>query len=482
MANEGRPDMIVDSPDEVLSTMSKDGKRRWLYPVLSVGRFWKSRRVIAWTLIILFTALPLVKIGGKPAIFIDLMQREFTFFGLTLYSTDTVLWMLFLLTVLLTVFFGTALLGRVWCGWACPQTVYLEFIFRPIERLIEGREGKRKRRDDGPWTVDKAWRKVLKHSIFLFIALLLAHTFVAYFVSWEQLVQWMTSSPRDNWAFFVMMAITTGMVYFDFAFFREQMCTITCPYARFQSVLIDSDSMIVSYDPLRGETRGRRNRTLREQERAGIDIGLGDCIDCGACVRTCPTGIDIRNGLQMECIGCTQCMDACDAIMISIDKPVGLIRYTSENAIENKPTRAVRPRTVLYGIALALLATSFIFVLVGRSTLDVNIGRVVNVPYMEMGDGIGNNLRFRIQDRMQDSAVEIVAVEPEGAQVRVIGQSPLQLTKGRHKRIESYVIVPHDSFVNGSVTGVFEVRSDDGRVQRTKFNLIGPSNNNGGAP
>lgn len=477
MATEERPPMIIDSPEEVLSTMRADGKRRWLYPVLSVGKFWKSRRVIAWTLIVLFTALPLLKINGKPSIFIDIMRREFTFFGLTLYSTDTVLWMLFLLTVLLTVFFGTALLGRVWCGWACPQTVYLEFIFRPIERLIEGKEGKRKRRDEGPLNFDKAWRKVAKHSIYIAIALLLAHTFVAYFVSWDQLRVWMTGSPKENWAFFVMMAITTGMVYFDFAFFREQMCTITCPYARFQSVLIDSDSMIVSYDPNRGEPRGRRNRKQRKQEREGVRLDLGDCIDCGACVRTCPTGIDIRDGLQMECIGCTQCMDACDAIMISIDKPVGLIRYTSENAIEQKPTRPVRPRTVLYGLALLALASAFVFVLVGRSTLDVNIGRVVNVPYMQMGDGIGNNLRFRLQDRMQDSEVDIVAIEPEGAEVRVIGQTPLQLQRGRHKRVESYVIVPKEAFTNGSVQGVFEIRADDGRTQRAKFNLLGPSNN-----
>lgn len=466
---------ILESPVEVLSTLSADGKRRWLYPVLSIGRFWKSRRVVAWIFILIFTLLPILKIGGKPAIFLDLLRREFTFFGLTLYSTDTLLLMLFMLVVLATVIFGTALLGRVWCGWACPQTVYLEFIFRPIERLIEGREMKRKRRDEGPLNFDKAWRKALKYSVYLLISLALAHTFVAYFVSWENLIRWMGRPPQENWAFFVMMALTTGLVLFDFAIFREQMCTLACPYARLQSVLIDSDSMIVSYDPARGETRGRRNRQQRKEEKAGIKLNLGDCIDCGACVRTCPTGIDIRDGLQMECVGCTQCMDACDYIMIGIDKPVGLIRYTSENVIAGKKANFVRPRTVAYGVLLLALTLTFVAVLTGRSTIDVDIGREVNVPYMAMGDGIGNNLRFRLQDRQQDSQVEIVVVEPANAEIRIVGATPIQLTKGRHTRIGSFVTVPREAFTNGNAAALFEIRSDDGRVEQVRYSLIGPS-------
>src|SRR5690554_5365679 len=474
-SEQSKIDAILESPVEVLSTMSADGKRRWVYPVLSIGRFWKSRRVVAWIFILIFTLLPILKIGGKPAIFLDLLRREFTFFGLTLYSTDTLLLMLFLLVVVATIFFGTALLGRVWCGWACPQTVYLGFIFRPIERLIEGREMKRKRRDEQPLNFDKAWRKTLKYSIYLLISLALAHTFVAYFVSWERLLVWMGHPPRENWAFFIMMALTTGLVLFDFAFFREQMCTLACPYARLQSVLIDSDSMIVSYDPSRGEKRGRRNRQQRKDEKAGIKINLGDCIDCGACVRTCPTGIDIRDGLQMECIGCTQCMDACDAIMIGVDKPVGLIRYTSENILEGKGAKLLRPRTVIYGVLWTALLISFVSVLMGRSTIDIDVGREVNVPYMAMGDGIGNNLRFRLQDREQDSKVEIVVVEPEDAEIRVIGATPIELKRGQHTRIGSFVTVPREAFEDGNVSALFEVRSDDGRVEQVRFNLIGPS-------
>lgn len=466
---------VLESPDEVLSTLGRDGKRRWLYPTLSVGRFLRSRAVVGWILIALFTLLPWIKIGGKPAIFINLLQREFTFFGLTLYSTDTVLWMVFILAVLIGVFFGTALLGRVWCGWGCPQTVYLEFVYRPIERWLEGTEAARRRRNEGPWVWDKVWRKGVKFSVYGLISLALAHTFVAYFVSWDALLRWMMRPPEENWSFFLMMSITSGLIFFDFASFREQMCTIACPYARFQSVLIDKDSMIVSYDTGRGEPRGRRTRAIRKQEAEGVKLNLGDCIDCGACVRTCPTGIDIRNGLQMECIGCTQCMDACDAIMIGVKKPVGLIRYTSENALEGKPTRPARPRTVIYGILLTALTTVFVTLLVMRPTLNMNIVRAVNVPFLEMGDGIANNLRFSLLNHREDTTIDIVAVEPPGTEVKLVGSRPFVLEQGDRVRFDAFVIVPPEAFVDGSADGVFEVRSADGRVQRKNFHLLGPS-------
>ncbi|RMF65280.1 MAG: cytochrome c oxidase accessory protein CcoG, partial [Bacteroidetes bacterium] len=368
---------VLEAPEEVLTTLTREGKRKWLYPVPSEGRFTRWRRRVAWVLILLYLALPLIPINGRPAVLLDFVHREFALFGIIFYPTDTVLLMLSLILVILVVVLGTALLGRVWCGWACPQTVYMEFVFRPIERLIEGKEHVRKRRDEGPWTWDKIWRKTVKLGVFLLISLVLAHTFVAYFVGWDNLLMWMTEPPTRHWMFFVMMALTTGLVLFDFGYFREQMCTITCPYARMQSVLLDPDSLIVSYDPNRGEPRGKGKK--RE--------GLGDCIDCFACVRTCPTGIDIRDGLQMECIACTQCIDACDAIMDRIGKPRGLIRYTSENALAGKPTRIFRPRVVLYTALLAVVASLFVLTLVNRAPYDLDVGRSVGEPYTLLPDG-----------------------------------------------------------------------------------------------
>ncbi|MDX1440570.1 MAG: cytochrome c oxidase accessory protein CcoG, partial [Rubricoccaceae bacterium] len=312
---------VLESPEEVLTTLGADGKRKWIYPTPSHGRFETRRRILGWALIALFVALPIIQINGRPAVLLDVADRTFSLFGLTFFPTDTFLLLILGIAMVVFIVLLTALWGRVWCGWACPQTVYLEFLYRPIERLIEGREHVRKRRNEGAWTWDKLWRKVLKHSIYVIVSVALAHVFVSYFVGWERLIHWMTGPPTEHWGFFVLMAGTAGLVLFDFGFFREQMCTITCPYARMQSVLMDEDSLIVSYDPNRGEPRGRgKNRE-----------DLGDCIDCFACVRTCPTGIDIRDGLQMECVACTQCIDACDDIMDKVGKPRGLIRYTSEN-------------------------------------------------------------------------------------------------------------------------------------------------------
>ena len=471
-------DHVLDSPDDVLSTLGKDGKRRWVYPSLSHGQFLRARRIVGWLLILLFTALPWIKIHQKPAIFLDLVHREFTFFGLTLYSTDTGLVMAFLIGTMVAVCFITALLGRVWCGWGCPQTVYLEFVYRPIERLIEGTEAARKRRDSGPHNWDKIWRKGLRFFIYILISLALAHTFVAYFVSWDALIEWMLRPPKENWSFFVMMSLTTGLVLFDFAVFREQMCTITCPYARLQSVLLDPDSMIVSYDPSRGEPRGRRTRKEREQEKASLNIGKGDCIDCFACVRTCPTGIDIRDGLQMECIGCTQCIDACDHMMISVGKPVGLIRYTSENALENKRTRILRPRVLLYGAFLTLLTGVMIALIAVRTNLDVNIGRIASgeSAFLQVTDDtIANRLRFRIQNRKEPAQAQIRVVSPEGAELRVMGAQTFDVGTGETVRVQTLVIVPSEHFVNGSADAVFEVELSNGLVERQTFSLLGPT-------
>ncbi|HIG73313.1 MAG TPA: cytochrome c oxidase accessory protein CcoG, partial [Bacteroidetes bacterium] len=302
---------VLDSPEEVLTTLRSDGKRKWMYPSESRGRFWRRRQILGWALIALFVALPIVKIKGKPAVLLDVAAREFTLFGTTFYPTDTLFLMLFGISALVSIALLTALLGRVWCGWGCPQTVYLEFLFRPIERLIEGKENVRQRRDarkDLTW--DKAWRKGAKWTVYLAISAALAHVFVSYFVGWSDLIRWMTGPPTEHWGYFLLMAGTTALVAFDFGVFREQMCTIACPYARFQSVLMDEESMIVSYDPTRGEPRGRGKSRMTKDGQP-----LGDCVDCFACVRTCPTGIDIRDGIQMECIACTQCIDACDSIM-----------------------------------------------------------------------------------------------------------------------------------------------------------------------
>ncbi len=469
---------VLESPEEVLSTLRSDGRRRWLYPTPSTGRFWRRRQALGWALIALFVALPIVRIGGKPAVLLDVVRREFTLFGFTFYPTDTFLLLLFGIAALVSIALLTALLGRVWCGWGCPQTVYLEFVYRPIERWIEGKEHVRARRDAGPWTLDKAWRKGAKWGVYVLLSVALAHVFVSYFVGWEDLLRWMTGPPAEHWGFFVLMAVTSGLVLFDFGVFREQMCTITCPYARFQSVLLDEDSMIVSYDPNRGEPRAKRSKKKIAEEQAGLRPPKGDCIDCFACVRTCPTGIDIRDGLQMECIACTQCIDACDAIMDATGQPRGLIRYTSEHALEGQPTRVARPRTLVYTALLLAVATMFTVALTTRGAYDVELVRATGAPFTELPDGqVANRVRVRVQNQTASAtAFRIEVVEPAGATLRVGARQPVALAAGALERVEAFVVVPAASFEGAAQQeATVRVVFEDGQAETLAFPLLGPS-------
>lgn len=470
---------VLHSPEDVLTTLSSDGKRRWMYPTETKGRYHFRRKILAWVLIVLYLALPIIPIKGMPAVMLDFVHREFSLFGLIFYPTDTLLMMIFMVGILLTVVLVTALLGRVWCGWACPQTVYLEFLFRPIERFIEGPEHVRKRRNEGPNTADKFVRKGIKQGVFLVIAILLSHTFIAYFVSWSTLIEWLQRPPAENWGFFLLTSLVTGLVWFDFAYFREQMCTIACPYARMQSIMLDRDSMIVSYDPNRGEPRGKFSKKIANQIEQGVLPAQGDCIDCFACVRTCPTGIDIRDGLQMECVACTQCVDACDHIMDNLEKPRGLIRYTSENQLEGIKTNIIRPRSVIYLTLIILIFSAFTLTLTSRDAFDVNIGRVVGEPFSELQDGrITNRLRFRVRNQTADPVeFDFAPGTPSSMVMRVVGAAPVSLEPGEIKRIEVWVIVPREVFSETSIDASFKISFSDGTVLEPVYTLLGPNSN-----
>jgi len=325
-----------------VTTINDDGSRRFLHPADTRGRWTTWRRLAAWLLIAVYVLLPWIPVGGYPAVFLDIGERRFHLLGWTIPTQET--WLLFFLIsgAGFTLFFLTALLGRVWCGWACPQTVFLEYLFRRIERLIEGDAVARRRLDAAPWETAKVLKRLLKHALFALLAAVIAHVFLAYFVSLPRLYGMMTGAPTEHWGLFVFMLAATGVLYFDFAWFREQLCIVLCPYGRLQSALIDEHSLVIGYDVARGEPR----------KNHGLPQFLGDCIDCARCVQVCPTGIDIRQGLQLECIGCTACIDACDEVMLKVKKPRGLIRYDSLAGFSGAKTRWLRPRTLLYGALL----------------------------------------------------------------------------------------------------------------------------------
>ncbi|HET9294439.1 MAG TPA: cytochrome c oxidase accessory protein CcoG [Gemmatimonadales bacterium] len=448
----------------VLSTLNVDGSRRWLRPKLSTGAFWRRRRVVAYGLMLVFFLIPYIRMNGRPLVLLDIPRREFTIFGYTFLPTDTLLFMLLLMSIAIAIFLLTALVGRAWCGWACPQTVYMEFLFRPIERLFEGGAS-------GSARMDKAGtfhaRRLAKHAVYLVLALFLAHTFLAYFVGIDQLVHWVQRSPVEHPTSFLIMAGTTAAIFLDFAWFREQTCIVACPYGRLQSVLLDRQSLIVGYDPRRGEPR-----SLKVKGRAA---DAGDCIDCGACVQTCPTGIDIRDGLQMECIHCTQCADACDAIMDRVGKPRGLIRYSSRDALEGRGVHLLRPRVILYPLALALALGLLGFNLGTKAVADVTLLRGIGAPFTrEPGGRVVNQVRVRIANRGHADREYRLELVDAGGVTLVAPQNPLPVAAGKMEQTSIFVMVPPGEFDDGELEVTFRVSDGKGFVEELPYELVGP--------
>ncbi len=433
---------LLDPPERVLSTLNPDGSRLWIRPKAAMGRWWKRRRVVAWGLMILFTAIPWLTIGGRPVMLMDLASRDFVFFGTAFRPTDSLLLVLLMLSIFLGIFLLTALTGRAWCGWACPQTVYLEFLFRPIERLIEGQRAGRTR-TDVPF-----WRKALKWAVFSVLALHMANTFLAYFAGPQTVLDWSFGAPGDHPGAFAVVLITTLLILYDFGFFREQMCTLVCPYARLQSVLLDRESLLVGYDVKRGEPRGHQKK--------GDETVKGDCIDCNLCVAACPTGIDIRQGLQLECVACTQCIDACDAVMDKVEKPRGLIRYASQNTLESTPHMKKRLRVLIYPVLLIGLLTALVTMANDRPTSLVRVLRFQDVPYHVLADGrVQNLIKLRFENMSGESRT--YSFEPSAGTVVMSGHFPLTLQDRESREIILPLASTMSIFTDGRAELTFSV-------------------------
>lgn len=472
---------LLEAEERVLSTLNKDGSRRWLTPKLSMGRYWKRRRAVGYGLIALFVTLPWLTVNDKPAVLLNIAQREFTLFGQTFLPTDSVLLMLLMVGIFLTVFLVTALAGRIWCGWACPQTVYMEFVFRPIERWANGSPGRKH-------MLPKGLRKGLQYGLYLAISFFLAHTFLSYFVGVEQLRHWITRPPGEHVAGFLVVLFVTGAMFFDFAVFREQTCIVACPYGRFQSVMLDRNSLVVGYDKVRGEPRGKIKRkpegvsedlSLKVLPSADASAGSGrtaDCVDCAMCVQVCPTGIDIRNGLQLECIHCAQCIDACDAVMDKLKRPRGLVRYSSQNAIESGKGRLLRPRVFIYPVLLILIAGIFVWRLASMQDAYVSVLRGKGMAFTTMPDGsIANTVQVRVVNRSpEERTYRIEIIEPAAA---TLVADTMEITAARGELVERgfIVSVPPSTTAGGSAKAIFRVSDGHGTVIEKSFTLLGPS-------
>ncbi|HML94009.1 MAG TPA: cytochrome c oxidase accessory protein CcoG [Thermodesulfobacteriota bacterium] len=470
---------VVDQrnlPQERPASMDETGKRVFIFPAQVEG-VWRRRRTITEIfLVIFFLVLPWIKIGGHQALLLDIAERRFSVFGLTFWAHDAPLVFFILAFLTIGLAFVTAVWGRVWCGWACPQTVFIDGVFRRLEYLIIGSHIQQRNLARAPWDLKKFFKLGLLWTLFLVASLIIAHSFLAYFVGAEKLVDMTQHNPHENWTIFVAMAFITAVLLFDFGWFREQFCIIMCPYGKFQSTLMDDDSITVTYDSVRGEPR---KGMVKPGEREG------DCINCYKCVAVCPTGIDIRNGQQLECIGCTACIDACDEVMDKIEKPRGLIRYAAGNALKGIKTRLLRPRVAIYSVLLVAVVSALVFSVSRRQDLAVTVLRGKDTPFQVIQNPDGseqviNHFKMSVKNQTFNDVTIKTALPEElkakGAEL-VTQSDTINLGPGENLTVHFFVKFPRGLIGKGG-TGAAPLELIDpasGEVKaREELHLVGP--------
>ncbi|MFC4993268.1 cytochrome c oxidase accessory protein CcoG [Rubritalea tangerina] len=461
-------DQHQKSPNlDTLSTINQDGSKFNIHPADVKGSFTIRRRITAWVLILIYILLPWIQINGYPAVFIDLAERRFHFFGLTLLTQD--FWVFFFLVsgLAFSLFVLASLVGRVWCGWFCPYTVFLEHLYRRIERFVDGDGPKRKKLDAAPMSGSKALKRTIKWGLYILASFILAHIFLAYFVSIPGVWEKMTSAPTENISQFLFILSFTAIFTFCFGWFREQFCIILCPYGRFQSALTDDQTVTVFYDHKRGEPRGKM--------RKGDTTPKGDCIDCKRCINVCPTGIDIRNGLQLECVACSACIDACNDIMKKVNRPTGLIRYDSTAGIETGKRKIIRPRILLYLLftlmGLSALTATFIS---KAKPFYADLTRMRQTTYNASKEGVRNTFVVNITNKRNREATYTIALDDKATNKLVVDDRSMTVSPLGSSTITLSVLSPVDDY-NGPINIQFTVTADDDSQQQLSSRFLGPN-------
>jgi len=452
-----------------LATLNESGKRNWVYAQKPKGKLYNYRNIVSYTLLFLLFTIPFIKLNGEPFLLFNILERKFILFGVQFWPQDFHLFLYSMITLFVFVVLFTVSYGRIWCGWTCPQTVFLEFIFRKIEYLIEGNPSQQRKLDAQSMNFNKFWRKTLKFSLFYAICFSITNAFLSYIIGVDQLIEIMKAPISDHRVGFTVAVLFSGVMFFVFTKLREQVCTMICPYGRLQGVLLDSNSIVVAYDYKRGEERA----PLEAGEDREED-GKGDCIDCYQCVDVCPTGIDVRDGTQLECINCTACIDECNSVMDWIGKPKGLIRFDSEKNIaegskQKWPARKIA-YTVVLGILLGVVATLFSL----RTDLEAIILRTPGLMYQQQENGFSNMYSFKIVNKTNfDTPIYFKIMNHDG-EIKVIGEE-FKAEASSIKEGVFFAILPQKEITSDNIPITIGVFADKNLIEEVELTFVGPN-------
>ncbi len=451
-----------------LTTVSKDGSREWVYAKKVKGPLFNRRKILATFLLLIFYIGPIIKIGNNPILLFNILERKFIIFGVVFLPQDIHLILLTFITLILFVILFTVIFGRIFCGWLCPQTIFMEFVFRQIEYLIEGSAAKQRRLNSKPLNFEKLWKKTLKHFIFILIAVITSSTMLSYIIGVGNVIELLKEGPIKNFSGYAGLMVFSGVFYFIFSFFREQVCVIACPYGRLQGVLVDKKSIIVGYDYKRGEPRAPITKD-------GINTDNGDCINCNACVTVCPTGIDIRNGTQLECINCTACIDACNAVMTRVNKPKGLIRYDSEEGIETGHRSIFNTRSISYSIVLVLLLFFVGYLFMLRGSFETTILRARGSMFQEYGaDSLSNIYNFDLVNKSAKlMKIDYLLESPKGRIMYIQGNVPVDA--GKVGRGTFLIIIKKDELSSSNTPIIIGLYNKGEKMDTYNTTFVGPN-------